>query len=126
NAVKELGDDAEIREYMEKVRAERSELVQGTIRRAYQESSLDLRSRLLEEALSKSPNEAELQDQLESVQRLGKLIASIANEARTLEQAQQYDEALVKWEALRGTYRHYPDLEKIVERVKRLRDEGQG
>ena len=125
NAVRDLGEDAEIREYMEKVRAERSKLVQGTIRRVQQESSLDLRSRLLEEALSKSPNEAELQDQLESVQRLGKLVASIASEARALEQAQQFDQALVKWEALRGTYRHYPDLEKNVERVKRLRDEAQ-
>ena len=125
NGARDFRDDPEIREYMEKVRAERAELVQGTIRRAQQESSLDLRYRILEEALGKSPNEGELQAQLEGVQRLGKLIASIASEARSLEQAHQYDQALVKWEALRGTYRHYPELEKNVERVKRLRDEAQ-
>ena len=125
NAGKELGNDPEIHEYLERVRAERSESVRGTIRRVQQSSSLDLRFQLLEEALGKSPNESELQTQLESVQRLGKLIASIADEARTLEQAQQYDEALVKWEALRATYRHYPDLEKHVARVTRLRDEAQ-
>jgi serine/threonine protein kinase len=120
---KDLGDDAEIREFLEKVCAERAELVQGTIRRAQQESSLDLRYRILEEALTKNPHEAELQEQLDGVQRLGKLIGSIANEARSLEQARQYDQALVKWEALRSTYRHYPDLDRIVERVKKLREQ---
>jgi eukaryotic-like serine/threonine-protein kinase len=121
-AAKDLGDDADIREYIEKVRAERAQLVQGTIRRAQQQSSLDLRYQILEEALGRTPNEAELKEQFESVQRLGKLIASIASEARSLEEAQKYDEAVVKWETLRGTYRHYPDLEKNLERVKRLRD----
>jgi len=121
-AAKDLGDDADIREYIEKVRAERAQLVQGTIRRAQQQSSLDLRYQILEEALGRTPNEAELKEQFESVQRLGELIASIASEARSLEEAQKYDEAVVKWETLRGTYRHYPDLEKNLERVKRLRD----
>ena len=121
-AAKDLGDDADIREYIEKVRAERAQLVQGTIRRAQQQSSLDLRYLILEEALGRTPNETELKEQFESVQRLGKLIASIASEARSLEEAQKYDEAVVKWETLRGTYRHYPDLEKNLERVKRLRD----
>jgi eukaryotic-like serine/threonine-protein kinase len=121
-ATKDLGDDADISEYIEKVRAERAQLVQGTIRRAQQQSSLDLRYQILEEALGRTPNEAELKEQFESVQRLGKLIASIASEARSLEEAQKYDEAVVKWETLRGTYRHYPDLEKNLERVKRLRD----
>ncbi len=120
---RDLGDEAEIRELLEKVRAERAEAVQGTIRRAQQESSLDLRYRILEEGLTKNPQEAELQEQLDGVQRLGKLIASIANEARGLEQARQYDQALVKWEALRSTYRHYPDLDRIIERVTKLREQ---
>ncbi len=120
---KELREDPEIREFTEKVRAERAELVQGTIRRAQQESSLDLRYRILEEALTKTPEEPELQEQLDGVQRLGKLIASIASEARSLEQAGQYEQALVKWEALRSTYRHYPDLDRNVDRVKRFREQ---
>src|SRR5207302_6495491 len=94
-AAKDLGDDADIREYIEKVRAERAQLVQGTIRRAQQQSSLDLRYQILEEALGRTPNETELKEQFESVQRLGKLIASIASEARSLEEAQKYDEAVV-------------------------------
>jgi serine/threonine protein kinase len=125
SAAQDLADDAEIREFMQKIRAERAELVQGTIRRAQQESSLDLRYRILEEALTKNPQEAELQEQLDGVQRLGKVIASIAQEARSLEQAHHYDQALVKWETLRSTYRHYPDLERILDRIKKLRDEAQ-
>lgn len=125
SAAKDLGDDAEIREFMQKIRAERAELVQGTIRRAQQESSLDLRYRILEEALTKNPQEAELLEELDGVQRLGKVIASIAQEARSLEQAHHYDQALVKWEALRSNYRHYPDLDRILDRVKKLRDEAQ-
>jgi len=122
-SAKDSPDDPEIAELLERIRAERSDLVKGAIKRSQQESSLDLRYRILEEALAKTPNEPELQEQLDGVQWLGRLIASIANEARTLEQSHQYDQALAKWESLRSTYSHYPELDGIIDRVTRLRDE---
>ena len=120
---KERTDDVEIGEFIERIKSEKAEMVQAAIKRAQQVSSLDLRYRILEEALTKSPHEADLQEQLDGVQWLGRLIASTANEARNLEQAGKYEESLVKWETLRSTYRHYPDLDASIERVKKLRDE---
>lgn len=120
---KDMADDPEVAEMLERIRGERSDLVKAAIKRSQQESSLDLRYRILEEALAKTPNEPELQEQLDGVQWLGRLIASIANEARSLEQAHQYDQALAKWESLRSTYSHYPELDGIIDRVTRFRDQ---
>jgi len=121
--VKEVADDVETRDLLERARGEQEASVQKTIRRAQEQSVLDLRIQILEEALRKSPQEAKLQEQLRGVHDLEKLVSSLANEARRLEQAQQYDHALVKWEALRSTYRHYRDLERIIENVRRLREQ---
>ncbi len=120
---RDVGGDPEITEFLQRVRAERADMVQGAIKHAQQASSLDVRYRILEEALAKSPHEPDLQEQLDGVQWLGRLIASTASEARTLEQAGKYEEALVKWETLRSTYRHYPDLDASIERVRKLRDQ---
>jgi hypothetical protein len=46
-------------------------------------------------------------------------VSSIANDARSFEQVGNYDQALTQWEALRAAYRDYPDLDHIVEQVKR-------
>jgi hypothetical protein len=115
--------DVETRDLLERARGEQEASVQKAIRRAQEQSVLDLRKQVLEEALRKSPQEARLQQQLHAVHDLEKLVSSLANEARRLEQAHQYDHALVKWEALRSAYRHYPDLERIIENVRRLRDQ---
>ena len=123
NMGRETGGDLDITHFVERVKAEKAEMVQGAIKRAQQESSLDVRYRILEEALARSPHEPDLQEQMDGVQWLGRLIASTANEARNLEQAGKYEDALAKWETLRSTYRQYPDLDTSIERVKKLRDQ---
>ena len=123
NMARETGGDIDIAHFVDRVKAEKAEMVQGAIKHAQQVSSLDVRYRILEEALAKSPHEPDLQEQMDGVQWLGRLIASTANEARNLEQAGKYEDALAKWETLRSTYRHYPDLETSIERVKKLRDQ---
>ena len=118
----EIPDDIEIKSLLTKARTEKASAVQGALWRAQQESVLDLRVNILEEALRKSPQEGELKDQLHSVRDLNQFIAAVAAEAKSLEVARQYDQALKKWEAVRSAYRHYPDLENTIKRIRGLRD----
>ena len=58
--------------------------------------------------------------------RLEELLRQMAQAAKACEQAGEYEQALAKWETLRLTYRHYPDLQQHIERIKKLRDEARG
>ena len=115
-------DDVDVQDLLTRARTEKAAAVQGALWRAQQESVLDLRVNILQEALRKSPQEGELKEQLHNVQDLNQFISQVAVEAKKLEEARQYDQALTKWEAVRSAYRHYPDLENTIKRVRGLRD----
>jgi len=51
---------------------------------------------------------------LHNVQDLNQFISNVAGEAKKLEEARQYDQALTKWEAVRSAYRHYTGLENTI------------
>ena len=110
----------------ERARKEQEMAVGNAIRRADAETSLDLRASILGEALQKYPKDARLQPQLNHLKELSHRISEMAQAAKAREQAGEYEQALAKWETLRLTYRHYPELEQHIERVKKLRDEARG
>jgi serine/threonine-protein kinase len=119
---KEMENDAEIQDLLTRARTEKAAAVQGALWRAQQESVLDVRVNILQEALRKSPQEGELNEQLHNVQDLNQFISKVAGEAKKLEEARQYDQALTKWEAVRSAYRHYTGVENTIKRVRGLRD----
>ena len=110
----------------ERARKEQDMTVGNAIRRADAETSLDVRASILGEALQKYPKDGRLQPQLNHLKELSHRISEMAQTAKAREQAGDYEQALAKWETLRLTYRHYPELEQHIERVKKLRDEARG
>jgi len=110
----------------EKAHKEQEMAVGNAIRRADAETSLDVRASILGEALQKYPKDARLQPQLNHLKDLSHRISEMAQAAKAREQAGEYEQALAKWETLRLTYRHYPELEQHIARVKKLRDEARG
>jgi eukaryotic-like serine/threonine-protein kinase len=116
----------EEKERQERVRKEQEMAVGNAIRRADAETSLDIRASILGEALQKYPKDARLQPQINHLKELSHRISEMAQAAKAREQAGEYEQALAKWETLRLTYRHYPELEQHIERVKKLRDEARG
>jgi serine/threonine-protein kinase len=120
--------DLQIAQNEEKARQEQEHREQemsvaNAIRRADAETSLDLRASILGEAQRKYPQDSRLQPQLNHLKELSQRVSEMAQAARAREHAGEYEIALAKWEALRITYRHYPELEQHIERVKKLRDE---
>ena len=103
---------------LEEIRREKEGSVLDVLSRAQQAFVLDVRVQILEEALGKYPQETRLQQQLNSARELRNRVASLANDARNLEQSRQYDLALAKWEALATAYRDYPDLVHILEQAR--------
>ena len=87
-----------------------------------QEQDLDRRVEVLREALARYPNEPHFEASLKSVTRQRDLAASIVARARSLEQQEQYTEALTQWETLRTIHHRYPGLEYEIERLKQRRE----
>jgi serine/threonine protein kinase len=119
---REMGDDPEVQDLLSRARLEQAEAVQGALVRAQQESVLDVRVKILEEALRQSPRDVRVKEQLHQARNLNQVITKIVAEARKLEEDRQYDQALAKWETVSAVYQHYPDLKGILKRVRDLRD----
>ncbi len=118
----EMGDDPEVQDLLARARAEQTELVQGALSRAEQETVLDLRVNILEEALRMSPRDGRVKEQLHQARNLNQVITKIVSEAKRLEEERQYDQALAKWETVSAVYQHYPDLKNIIKRIRDMRD----
>jgi hypothetical protein len=119
---KEMGDDPEVQDVLDRVRSEQAELVQGALSRAEQEAVLDVRVNILEEALRMSPRDGRVKEQLHQARNLNQVITKIVSEAKKLEEGRQYDQALAKWETVSAVYQHFPDLKNIIKRTRDLRD----
>src|SRR5215471_17859898 len=88
-------------------------------REAEAESDLDRKAKLLEQALSRYPDEAHFERALKGVNAKRELINALVSQARNLEDRGQYSEALDKWEMLRSIYHRYPGLDFEVDRIRR-------
>ena len=100
--------------------------VSDVVRRADAETSLDVRARILKEAVQQYPNDARLEPRLHQLRDLSQRISEMAQAATAREEAGEYEVALAKWEALRLAYRHYPGIDLHIERVKKLCDQARG
>ncbi|HWQ56477.1 MAG TPA: protein kinase [Bryobacteraceae bacterium] len=91
-------------------------------RRVDAEPDLDKRAEILEEAVSRFPEEDHFQRSLRLLRDKHDLVHSIEAKARQWEENGQFSEALAQWEILRTIYPQYPGLSFEVERVTRRRD----
>jgi eukaryotic-like serine/threonine-protein kinase len=115
----------QIRQEEERGRLERARLaleafVQDVTRRVQGEPLPDRRVRILEEALARYQQEPRLQQQLSETRELWKRVTAIVTEARALEQAKKYGEAVRQWNVLRSVHAQYPDLSSNLARVTKL------
>lgn len=109
--LKDEADRAEARAYLEEVR-----------RRCGAEQDIRKRAVILEQALERYPGEPSLASELRLVSDKLRLIDSIVEEARGLEKAEKWDEALDKWKSLLPLDDGYPGLKAELGRVQRSRN----
>ncbi len=100
--------------------------VQDVVRRADAETSLDVRARILKEAIQQFPQDARIEPRINQLRDLSQRISEMAQAAAAREEAGEYDVALAKWEALRLAYRHFPGIDVHIERLKKRRDQARG
>lgn len=110
----------------ERALREREARVQDVVRRADAETSLDVRARILKEAIQQYPQDARLEPRINQLRDLSQRISEMAQAAAAREEAGEYDVALAKWEALRLAYRHYPGIDAHIENLKKRRDQARG
>ncbi len=106
---------AEEKERQERARQERETYVKDVLERAQQEKMLESRIGILEEGSQRAPGEARLQQQLSQVRNLAEDVATLAADARMLQQSGKYDQALAKWDVLRAKYPQFPDIDKQID-----------
>ncbi len=124
-AIRESGDDEEVRQLLGRARAEQAEAVQGALARAEQEMVLARRVEMLEDAQNMNPQDQRVREALHQARNLNQVISKIAVEAQKLEEERRYAEALAKWETVSAVYEHYPKLKETVKRLHDLRDQAQ-
>jgi len=110
----------------ERALREREARVQDVVRRADAETSLDVRARILKEAIQQYPQDARIGPRINQLRDLSQRISEMARAAAAREEAGEYDVALAKWEALRLAYRHYPGIDAHIENLKKRRDQARG
>jgi serine/threonine-protein kinase len=113
----------EERTRQERTRLEKEAFLREISGRVEREPAIDRRIPILDEALARYPHEPSLQQQSAALRDLWQRISAIVAEARALESAGKYDDALGQWETLRTLHRQHPDLEQNILRIARLRDQ---
>jgi len=97
---KEMDNDAEIQDLLTRARTEKAGRGAGRSLGAPNRSRFSTwRVNILQEALRKSPQEGELNEQLPQCAGFEPIHLNVAGEAKKLEEARQYDQALTKWES---------------------------
>ena len=103
----------------ERQRQDLSAYIAEVDRTAEAEPDLDRKAKLLEQALSRYPDEPHFERALKGTNAKRDLINGLVSQARNLEDRGQYSEAIDKWEMLRSIYHRYPGLEFEVDRIRR-------
>jgi tetratricopeptide (TPR) repeat protein len=113
----------EERAQLERARLEQETFVRGVTQRAQAEPALDRRIQILEESLASYPQEPRLKHQLSEARELWNRVNSIVSEARVLEEAKKYEEAIQPWNLLRSVHPQYPELDSSLGRVTKLAEQ---
>jgi serine/threonine-protein kinase len=103
-------------------RAQRRAGINEVLSRASAEPDLQKRAQILGDGLKDYPDETAIFDELRLTRNQLKLIDSIVEKARACEQSGQWAEALEQWSSLLTIFRHYPNLNEEIDRVKGARD----
>jgi eukaryotic-like serine/threonine-protein kinase len=111
------------RAQLERARLELENLVRDVTRRAQSEPGLDRRIQILQDGLARYPQEPRLQHQLSQARELSTRVTAIVSEARALEEAQRYEDAVQQWNGLRGVHPQYPELDSNLGRVAKLAEQ---
>ena len=77
-------------------------------------TNLEVRIRLLEDAVQRYPSETWAADELLSARKQFDLARSVADKALAHEKAEQWDEALAQWNNLATLYKAYPGLDEAA------------
>ena len=85
---------------------------------AAREANLELRARILQEALARFGGERSLETELRLTREKLSLAASLAREALALEAAGNLQAALEKWRSIGAVHKHHPDLNNAIARVE--------
>jgi tetratricopeptide (TPR) repeat protein len=108
---------------LEGARLEQETFVRGVTQRAQSEPGLERRIQILEESLARYPQEPNLQHQLSQARELWKRVTAIVSEARVLEEAKKYEEAIGQLNLLRRVHPQYPELDSDLGRVTQLAEQ---
>jgi serine/threonine protein kinase len=106
-----------------RARLEKEAFLRDVRSRVEREPSLGRRIAIIEEALTRFPQEQQLQQQSSAIRDLGLRVASISEDAGKFEAAGKYDEALAQWNILRTLHPLQPELDSNIARVTRLREQ---
>jgi hypothetical protein len=108
---------------LERARLEQESFVRDVTQRAQSEPGLDRRMRILEDGLARYPQEPTLEHQLGQASELCANVQAIVNQARVLEEAKKYQEAIQQWNVLGGVHPRYPELSNHLRRVAELAEQ---
>jgi serine/threonine-protein kinase len=107
----------------EQQRQELSAFIAQTDRRVEAEPDLELRVKILEEALARCPGEAHFERALELMRGKRDFVSSIVARAQHYEEHGQFGEALGQWEILKTIHSQYPGLEFHIDGLTKRRDQ---
>src|SRR3954447_14536157 len=107
----------------EQDRREKESYVAEVQRRVRNETTAEGRRRLFEDALRKYPNEPTLKTGLSEARDLERKLASLTSDARSLEQTQNYDQAIQNWTQVTSLGGSQSEAEAAVARLRQLQDQ---
>lgn len=116
----QLQREQEKRARLEHEKAQRLEYLKTVAAQLDRESGLEARTRILEEALRKYPDEASLQPRLADLREVAQRIATSEQKAKELEQAREYAQAIAVWQEIRALDPGASAAESSLERLREL------
>jgi tetratricopeptide (TPR) repeat protein len=110
----------EERARQEQEKAQRLEYLKTVAAQLDRESGLAARTRILEDALRKYPDEVPLQPRLAELREVAQRIAASAQRAKELEEAREYAQAIAVWQEIRALDPSASAAEVSLERLREL------
>jgi eukaryotic-like serine/threonine-protein kinase len=116
----QLQREQEERVRLEQEKALRLEYLKTVAAQLDREPGLEARTRILEEALHKYPDEAPLQPRLADLQELAQRLAASTQKAKKLEESRQYAQAIKVWQEIKSLDPGGSEAEVCLERLREL------
>ncbi len=111
------------RQLLDRERALAAEYLSEVNRKLLAEPNLERRIEILEEARRRYPDEPHYEEELQRVRKEQALVRSIVEQARGLEKAGQFNDALDQWSRLRTIYPQYAGLNEQAARISKLQEQ---